>query len=369
MTKNLQSLNREIINRSAKGKTIWQPRICCWFDDRVFRGEELPDKYKGCDHKGIYEKIGCSDRLYNFNECLEATLDDSIKLTVTEINNLRYETTIQTPVGTVNSIFARNTQNPGVMPIKWFIEEEKDLLVYSYIEEGTTYKFNNEKYDELNREMGHLGLPAMFIPRVNLQKLYIELSGVINSTYLLNDSQEAVENYFKALSKSQEKMVKVIANSPLEWINYGDNIHSKLSPPSLFEKYILPEYELRGDLLHRAGKFVYSHWDGDVKELLPYAKSCFLDGIEAITPIPQGDVTLKEVKAALGDDIFLIDGIASILFNETYPLSELEKQTKEVLNLFEGQLILGISDEFPSDGKLNRIEFVNNIVDEFNSIR
>ena len=365
----LQSLNREIINRKANGKTIWQPRIGCWYDDRIFRNEAFPGKYKGCDHKGIYEKIGCSDRLYDFNVCLETIFDDSIKMTTKELGNLKFETAIQTPFGAVNSIYTRNTQNPGVMPVKWFIEEEEDLLVYSYIEEGTTYRFNHQKYNELNSELGHLGLPAMFLPRVNLQRLYIDLSGVINSTYLLNDSQAAVEDYFKALSKSQEKMVKAVADCPLEWINYGDNIHSKLLPPSLFIKYVLPEYEMRGDLLHKTGKFVFSHWDGDVKELLPYARSCFLDGIEAITPIPQGDVTLEEVKAALGNDVFLVDGIASILFNDTYPISELEKQAKEVLDLFEGQLILGISDEFPSDGDLGRIEFVNTIVDEFNSKR
>ncbi len=40
-----------------------------------------------------------------------------------------------------------------------------------------------------------------------------------------------------------------------------------------------------------------------------------LDGIEAITPQPQGDVTLEEIKEALSDDMFLLDGIPAILFD------------------------------------------------------
>ena len=138
-------------------------------------------------------------------------------------------------------------------------------------------------------------------------------------------------------------------------------------PSELYNKYVLPEYGKRGDILHAAGKFTYSHWDGDVKDLLQYAKTSFLDGIEAVTPVPQGDVTLEEVKEALGDEVFLIDGIASILFNNTYHLDVLKKQTQKILQLFEGQLVLGISDEFPSDGILERIEYVNEMVNNFNS--
>lgn len=367
MNESLLELNRAIIRKEARGKTIWQPRICCYYDDRVFRNEELPGKFKGSDRKGIYEIIGCSDRLYYFNECLEVSYDTSVKISTTKIAERLTEVIMETPVGTVTSIIAGNTENPGTMPKKWWIENEDDLRVFAYIEEATTFKFNMDTYNKLYNELSHLGLPAMFIPRVNMQRMFIDLAGVPDTIYLLQDSQDFVEDYFKALSKSQEKMLKVCANSPIEWINYGDNIHSKLLPPELYVKYVLPEYEKRGAILHKAGKFVYSHWDGFVKELLPYAKTSFLDGIEAITPIPQGDVTLKEVKAALGNEIFLIDGIASILFNKTHPIKMLKEQTEEVLNLFEGQLILGISDEFPSDGLLERVEYVNDMVNEFNS--
>ncbi len=54
------------------------------------------------------------------------------------------------------------------------------------------------------------------------------------------------------------------------------------------------------------------------KHYYPLQKTCGLDGIEAITPKPQGDVTLEEVKEALGDDIYLVDGIAAVLFDEIF---------------------------------------------------
>lgn len=46
----------------------------------------------------------------------------------------------------------------------------------------------------------------------------------------------------------------------------------------------------------------------DCQPLLRYVKETGLGGIEAITPRPEGDVTLDEIKEALGNDLFLLDG-------------------------------------------------------------
>lgn len=109
-----------------------------------------------------------------------------------------------------------------------------------------------------------------------------------------------------------------------------------------------------------------SHWDGDTKSLLKYAKQTGLDGIEAITPKPQGDVTLKEVKEALGDDMWLVDGIAAILFNKEFPVEDLMDQVKECIDLFAPKLILGISDELSSKGDIERVRMISKLVEEYN---
>lgn len=360
-------LNRDVIRRQAGGKTIWQPRIICWYQDRAYRGEPLPPGYEGCSVTQLYEQLGCSNRLYDFGACLESHYDSSITFHNEEIAPLTWRHQIDTPVGSVYEIVKGNQENPGQMPEKWYIETEEDLKVFTYIEEGTTYSFNMDTYDRIFAEQGHLGLPSMNLPRTNIQHLFVVLAGVTNTIYLMADYPDTMDAYFKALSKSQEGMLKAVGDSPLEWVNYGDNLHCKILPPDLYKKYILPEYQKRSDILHKKDKFIISHWDGDVKDILQFARVSGLDGIEAITPLPQGDVTLEETKKALGDDIFLVDGLCSIYFNDTYPVEKLKEQTRDILNLFEGQLVLGISDEFPSDGKLERIRLVGEMVEEFNS--
>jgi hypothetical protein len=206
----------------------------------------------------------------------------------------------------------------------------------------------------------------VFVPHVNVQKLYIWDMGVEGAIYALMDYPDTCEAYFEALAENQTRHMELISESPIEIINFGDNIHSDTLSVPIFKRYVLPEYQRRCELLHKAGKSVNAHWDGNCRPLLPFAQETGLDGIEAITPIPQGDVTLEETKAALGDMI-LMDGIPAIYFDETFSEQTLIDFTEKVIDLFAPNLILGISDEMSSNGDIERIRLVGEIVDDYNA--
>ena len=92
-----------------------------------------------------------------------------------------------------------------------------------------------------------------------------------------------------------------------------------------------------------------------------------MDGIEAITPQPQGDATLEQVKAALGDTMFLLDGIPAVYFDDTFSVEVLVECVHLLIDLFAPRLILGISDEISSTGDLDRIKVVGQIVEQYNA--
>ena len=258
-------------------------------------------------------------------------------------------------------------RNPHRIKLKWPVSSEAELKVALWIAERTEWRWDQEAYDRGMKDWGDLGAPIKCFPRINIQHLYLSLMGVEGAIYALCDFPDTVEAYFRALDESHERLIEKINPSPIEIVNFGDNIHAGTLSRGYFLKYVLPAYQRRCELLHRAGKFIHAHWDGDTKALLPYAQETGLDGIEAITPKPQGDVELEEVKAALGDKMFLIDGIPGILFDDYYPVEELEKCAHRVIELFAPKLILGISDEISYTGDIERIRLVNKIVDDYNA--
>jgi hypothetical protein len=250
---------------------------------------------------------------------------------------------------------------------KWWISTPEDMRVFTWLLDHAEWRWDQAHYEFAKSKWGRMGAPTMFMPRVTVQDLYINTMGVEPAIYALYEWGDVVDDYFKALNANHMRLIDVINASPVNIINFGDNLHCETLSPALFEEYVLPAYLERTSALHAGGKWVCSHWDGKVKALLPFAKVCGLDGIEAITPAPQGDVTLEETKEALGDDVFLIDGIPAIYFDKEFEEEELVACAEKVIKLFAPKLILGISDEMSSRGEIERIRLVGKVVDDYNA--
>ena len=362
---NFAKLHEDVCFKRAYGQVIWQPRIQCWIDDKLFADGKLPGKYEGMTKPEIYRELGCSARIYEYNDCFYPVYDDTIRTYFKDEGNIRTNY-FETPLGTVTQQLKTTPSSWAKLVTKEWVCSEEDLKIFTYIEEHTNWAFSQEVFDRVQAEWGDLGAPTIFMPRVSMQRLYIDLMGVEEAVYATIDYPETVEAYFDALRECHFRLIDVINESPINIINFGDNIHSGTLSPSLFEQYVLPEYKLRCERLHKAGKFVYSHFDGDNRGLMEFYRETSLDGIEAITPKPQGDVTLEEVHEHLGD-MFLLDGIPAIYFDEEFPEEVLVDCVHKILDLFAPNLVLGISDEISSTGDIERVRLVGKIVDEYNA--
>lgn len=363
----LWQLHLDVCFGRAGGKVIWQPRILCWWSDKEFLGQPRPAPFDKMTYVEMYRHLGCSNRIYEYGACFECVEDPKVKVTERRLNPTDREVTWETPVGTQRAIYHRSPHHRSVHTAKWPIGDEQDMRVATWRAERAAWRWNQQTYDRLVGEWGRLGAPTMYMPRVTVQDLYINTMGVEQAVYALHDGPSAVEKYFAALNDCHDRLIDVINASPIQVVNFGDNVHSGTLSVGLFVKYVLPVYQRRCRRLHSAGKFVHAHWDGDCRPLLPYARDTGLDGIEAITPAPQGDVTLEEVKRALGDEIFLIDGIPAIYFDRTFSERTLTDCARKCIDLFAPRLILGISDEISSTGDIERVRLVGRIVDDYNA--
>jgi hypothetical protein len=360
--------NEDVLFGRSGGKILWQPRIGCWYYDKRFAGEPLPAPYTGRNLPEIYRLLGCSDHLYDwYNPCFERIEDERVRFERKNLNERERETIITTPAGAQRAVDRFSPNSTHLYHLKWEVTTEEELEVAAWREEHATWRWNQEAFDRAQAEVGDLGTPTIYLPRMNVQSIYLDKMGVENGVYALHDWPDRVEAYFRALEVSDGRLLDVVNASPVNIINMGENVHAGTLSPDLFERYHLPACRRRCEKLHGSGKFVYAHWDGDCRPLLPFARETLLDGIEAITPEPQGDVTLAEVKQALGDDIFLFDGIPAIYFDSTYSEAQLVACVHEIIELFAPKLILGISDELTSTGDIERIRVVGRIVDEYNA--
>lgn len=340
---------------------VYQPRIEHWYNVNKVQGT-LPDRYKDMSQIEVYDDLGISVRSYNFfNGCLKCADDPNVKWEAEQHGDVSVGRWV-TPLGSIE-VHSRHTALASHTD-KYPVETPDDARVMEYILRGRRWWFDNEAFEKGDALLGDRAAPMLFIPRINLQRLFIEIIGVENTFYALADDPDMVERLIVALNESDESMLQVMLECPIPIINYGDNVDHHFLPPKLFERYILPEYQRRSDMFREAGKFTNAHWDGSIKNLLPYARDTRLDGIEALTPIPQGDVTIPEIKEALGDMV-LLDGIPMTWFLPHEKDSDLEKVTREIIETFSPNLILGISDEPSPVCDIEKVRLVAEILREY----
>jgi hypothetical protein len=161
------------------------------------------------------------------------------------------------------------------------------------------------------------------------------------------DAPDEVEETMRVIDASYDPLYEQLCSAGVvKIINLGENLHEALFTHRWFEQYYLPWYAQRMGQLKKAGIYSHIHIDGYFHSLLKYIKHLPFDGIEALTPVPQGDVTLEEMKEAIGDKV-LLDGIPAVLFMDTFSREELMAVTEKVIRLFAPRLILGVSDEVP----------------------
>ena len=242
-------------------RIIWQPRVLAWLTDKPSRRARA-GPYTDMTPPQLYRALGCSNRIYDFNACFVSHEDPRVRLTRTELNATDYELIWETPVGRQRAAYRRSPNAPAELPVKWPVSDEEELKVATWRELHRTWSWDQAAYERLSREWAGLGAPTMYICRTTLQKLIIEDMGMTGTVMAMRRYPAACEAYFEALAVTQERLIAVINASPIQIVNFGDNIHAMFLSPRWFRQYILPVYQRRCGLLHAAGKFVHAHWTG-----------------------------------------------------------------------------------------------------------
>ncbi len=355
--------DRERVMRTFQRRPIdrvcWQPRLEHWHNYRHKLGT-LPDRYLDADLFDVYDDLGCSVRyagrplVFEYEECsLRTEGDESGRVT-------HYDT----PIGTLTEVLRYGEHGTSAHRSKFPVETLDDIEVMEYFLADERVRFDHEQFRAIEQRLGDRGVCQFYFPRSPLMRLIINLVGFERTIFLLHDHPERAERFMRHIEHCDDQLFEVLCASPTRILNFGDNIDAWLTPPPLFERHLMPVYERRCEQLHAAGKFTHIHMDGALRDLLPFLSRLPHHGIEAPTPLPQGDVTLEELRDAFGDKIML-DGITCVHFLPQFTETELVEFTVRLLDLFAPNVILGISDEISPPGDIERVRLVSEVVADY----
>jgi len=363
--------SRERILSALKGQAVdrvpWCPFLAYWFESqpeaRQERGQISFFREIGAD--ALLRGFGCafaSSDVLGLEEKNYNVHDDLPGCTITrQSRDGRRLIEYETRVGRLSTV---QTYSPS--GDTWFVtghpvKEKEDYKILRYIVERMKI---SPAYAEVDREIDELGLDGLSAPLISpfkktpFQSLVEHFVGTEKLIYDLYDFPSIMEETLAVMREKALEAVRISVESRAEaFISWEDSSTTNISP-ALFERYVVPDINGWGRIVHGAGKLLIHHACGHIRDLLPIMALTEADAIESITPPPTGNVGIGEARALLGRTKALIGGLDPVRFL-TLQGSDLDAYVEETLDAAgERGFILANSDSCPpgvEEEKFSRI--------------
>lgn len=359
-----REMNLRVFQREPVPHVFFQPRFEPWVAWHQTRGV-MPGRFRGMEVREIYDDVGAAMRYMQYYTGIEHPVttrySEATRHRVTR-EGRHQVTTWQTPHGELRGV-EEWTVDGTWRTVEFPVKEQEDFRKLTWLCGHTEYAFDHDLFRVGDAFLGDRGEPQFWVPKSPYQALAQQWSTLQHLVYGLTDFPHVVEDTIRAIDASHDGLYADIVDAGLvRIINFGENLHAQLISPPYFDAYFMPYYEKRAGQLREAGIFTHIHIDGYWQPMLPYLSRLPFDGIEALTPEPQGDMTLEEIAQHLGDKI-LLDGIPAVLFMPTYSREQLMACVERLVELFAPRVILGVSDEVPEGQDEEAIERVSMVAD------
>lgn len=360
-----------VLRGGMPGKIPWAPRLDLWFNAHRERGS-LPSRYSGWSLYDIHRDLRLP--IYALNGRLFREEIPELEQ-VTHRQGSARVTEYRTPIG---SVYTRHewTADAEGRSAHWYqvehmIKTEADYDVVQYMVEHTRLVPTYETFSQLEDEIGSDGLAmgyGVFCPLHQLIRLYTGYERVFMD---LHDRPSVVDRVLDAIGERYEELQELVLASPAEVVKIEGNLDAYMTNPKLVREYFVPALRVFAERLHRRGKLVACHADGEMTGLLELVREIGFDVAEAFTPAPMTRCTLREARAVWKQDVTIWGGLPAIVLSpEAMDDAKFDAYVLDVLTQIApgNRFILGVGDNVPPEGTLDRVMRVQYLLDEHGNV-
>ena len=387
--------DRERILAAIRGEVpdrlAWVPRLEFWYRAGRRRGT-LPAELRALSLMEIADRLGAGYYavLPDITDCPRETDMIDLALGFYRLPLLTYATTLEgvdrrvirrgretvveyhTPAGSLRttSVFTDEMLDAGAsMP--WITEhairEPRDFDTVGYIFSHLKVEPQTDGYLAFRQRVGERGIVVgLASPNAcPIHHIMRELMPVEQFYYAAYDYPEKIQKLTEQMEPFYQRIKEIVADSPAEVVLLGANYDDMITPPPFFRTYILPALRDYAEVLHRKGKYLLTHTDGENRRLLPLYLEAGFDIADSVCPYPMTSLRLEEVRKAFGNRISIWGGIPSILLLPgSTPVEQFRQYIDDLLSRYgrQSHLILGVSDMVTADADWDRLRWITDKV-------
>lgn len=282
-------------------------------------------------------------------------------LRYTEAGVEKVRTTYHTPVGDLYE-----ERRPAGFT-SWYLsrlfKSPEDYRALLFLIEDEQYHPNYEEFAEAQRRRGDDVILRASLGGTPLHTIMVHWMGVETFAIEWVERRDEIEKLVNAWVEKKRQLYELIARSPATHANYGGNEVPEVMGVERFAQYVIPLYNEAAEVLHRHGKLLGAHLDGNNRPWAHLVAESGLDYVEAFTPAPDTDMTLAEALAAWPDKVLWINFPSSI---HVASIERIEEVTRDLIRQAAdtNRLIIGITEDIPEDRWQENLLAISRVIDE-----
>lgn len=357
----------KLLNGEKPDAVVWTADISYWINGQKQAGaaDASWDTEEG--YLQLHKDLGVMP--YYFYDKFwtgRAVYDETVEIR-RDVKNRKTSNRIVTPVGTLieESSFMPESCCEGITSHMVTSPEDMDILLY-ILEHRHLEPCNLQDYAKRSALWEkYQGIPCLGLPRSPLSSLCYEWAGLQDLVYLMLDCEDKILTALDMIEAEQQVVIDAVCELAPPLVHFPDNLSSD-NLTSYYDEHMRDRHRRRIKQLQRAGVKCAVHLDGTTRGLLPKLVESGFDAIEALTPVPAGDLTVAEMQDyAASDSVILWGGAPGALFSDPYRWSDMEAHVQNVLETWKDRpFVLGVADQVPPDGD---ITFCRRIADMLKS--
>jgi len=272
---------------------------------------------------------------------------------------------IKTPVGEVyQTLVPESAYDTSLWIKEHFIKGPEDYTTMEYVWDDVVFHDNYDYIRESIRRIGGDGLVYVRLGKVPIQEMLYQMLGLEKFSLDLYDYPELIESLHDKMMKRYEELFELAARAPVEIILYGDNITSDVVGDKRFRQYCMPAYKRTMEWLSGTGKKLGVHMDGRLASLKQVIGEAKFDIVEAITPPPMGDVSIKEARTLWADKALWINYTSSMLIEAPAAVEAHTRHLIEEAGSKKG-FAIGITEDAPVAALETSLGVINRVLKEY----
>lgn len=222
---------------------------------------------------------------------------------------------LSTPRGDLRQLRRTPADAPSLVTERYVKNADDVRKLISYFE-SMHVVVSPEAQERAHVTKAALGDRGIIFCRTNgtpLGMCYRVFSDLTRLIYLIADEPVLLGDLFSCMEEKYLQLLdRMLTGSPEIDAYFGmDDTSTTVISPAMFETHNVELTNKRADLCHHYGKLYVHHSCGLIHDLLPEYRKTRMDGIDAFTPPPIGDVGYAEGRELLGGGYSIRTGLST----------------------------------------------------------